>query len=218
MVNVIDPALAATALTGNRGLLEDQIGFETIGRASRLVLAMGVNDHISKQAERWGQEDLALQSLGFDPGVGQIEVQPVPIPHIHEGPHKSILEMPPEGFPCITTSAYVSVPSGEQFDQIDSSDITLFVETYVIAGPVPDGMDTAYETIVHRRIQRTTEAVHAALRNNMTLLGTVNPMAQPPRGGIGDSSWMRRQEGGSGPRNLLHGSRLQYTLQRLAAF
>jgi hypothetical protein len=215
---VLEQAQLSQALTGNRGLLEDQIGFETIGRAARLVLAQGVNEQIVKQSDRWGMEDLALQAMGMDPGVGQVDIDEVPIGHIHEGPHQSILLAPPEAFPCISVMAYVSVPSGEQFDQIDQSDITLFVETYCLAGPVPDGSDTAYETIVHRRIQRTTEAVHATLKSSPSLLGTTHPMSLPPRGGIGNASWLSRGDGGTGPRYLRHGSRLQYTLQRLARF
>jgi hypothetical protein len=124
-MTVLDSVHLTTALSGNRGFVEDQIGFETVGRAARLVLAQNVNEQITKQAERWHAEDLALQSLGFDPGVGQIEVDEIPIGHIHEGPHQSILTAPPESFPCISVMAYVSVPSGDQLDRMDQSDLTL---------------------------------------------------------------------------------------------
>lgn len=213
----LDPVLVNQALTGNSGLLEDMIGFEPITRAVRLVLAKGVNSWIDRQSERWKIKDLALQALGIEQ-LGQIEVEHIPLDHIHEGPHPSFLESPPEAFPNITVMGYITRPSGSQFDQFDSSEITLFVETMCLAGPVPAGQDTVYETIVHRRIERTTEAVHATLRSDPMLLGTVDPMRLPPIGGIGTASWLRRQEGGSSLRHLMHGSRLQYTLQRHAAF
>lgn len=209
----------AAALTANRGFLENQIGFEAVSRACRLLLARDLNDMIVTQSDRWRETDLALQRLGLDPGVGQVEVEAVPLDHFHEGSHESFLTSPHTAFPNVSCAGYVAVPSGEQFDQFDSHDITLFIETMCIAGPVLEGSETAYETIVHRRIQRTTEAVNATILapGNRTLLGTVSPIQLPPRGGIGNASWLRR-EGGTGPRYLMHGSRLQYTLQRHAAF
>lgn len=210
--------LPIDALLGNRNFLEPIIGFEPVTRAVRLVLSQGLNDEIDRHAEAWMQQDLALQSMGFDPGVGQVEVEHVPDDHLHEGPHESLIEAPPEAFPNCTMMAYVSRPSGSQFDQFDNIDITLFIETMVIAGPVPEGQETAYETIVHRRITRTTEAVAATIRRSGNILGSVLPIQLPPVGAIGDATWLRRKDKGiPGPRYLWHGSRLQYTLQRAAA-
>lgn len=206
-----------SALAGNRGFLEDQIGFEAVTRAARLVLVKDLNENIARQAERWLQEDLALQRLGLDPGVGQIEVHPIELANFHEGPHESLMAARPEAFPNVSVMAYVTTPSGEQFDQFDTSDLTLFVETQVIAGPVPQGQETAYETIAHRRIERTTEAVHATIKRSGTLLGAVDPPRLPPRGGIGPATYLKRQDGNE-PRSIIHGSRLQYTLQRHARF
>jgi hypothetical protein len=178
------------ALEGRSPFISDNfIGFEPVTRAARLVLFQGLDDEIDRQPE-----------------------------NLHEGPHRSLLEQPIEAFPNCSVMAYVTIPSGEQFDQFDTSDITLFAETMVIAGPVPKGQEVPFETIVHRRIQRTTEAVNAVIKRSGTLLGTVNPIQSMPRGGIGNSSWLRPQEKGSGPRYLWHGSRLQYTLQRHAHF
>jgi hypothetical protein len=207
------------ALEGRSPFISDNfIGFEPVTRAARLVLFQGLDDEIDRQSERWNEEDLALQSLGLDPGVGQVVVDHIKPENLHEGPHRSLLEQPIEAFPNCSVMAYVTIPSGEQFDQFDTSDITLFAETMVIAGPVPKGQEVPFETIVHRRIQRTTEAVNAVIKRSGTLLGTVNPIQSMPRGGIGNSSWLRPQEKGSGPRYLWHGSRLQYTLQRHAHF
>lgn len=206
------------ALIGNRGGLESLIGFEPVTRGARLVLFEGLNAELDHQKERWDTADLELQSLGLDPGVGQIDLQHVETANLHEGPHRSILEAPPEAFPNVSVMAYLVVPSGSQFDQFEAADITLFAETFVNAGPVENGQELAFETIVHRRIQRTTEAVNNCLMRSATLLGTVNPIQTLPRGGIVNASWSKYKDGSSGKRYLVHGSRLQYTLQRHARF
>lgn len=208
---------AFDALVANRGQLEMLIGFEPTSRAARLVLYENLDAEIDRQQARWLEADLELQRLGLDPGVGQVEVDRVPAANLFEGPHKSLLESPVERFPNVSVAAYMTVPSAEQFDQFDTNDLTLFVESMAIAGPVGEGQEVVYETIVHRRIQRMTEAVAAVIRQSGTLLGTVNPIQMPPRGGVGNASWLRPKEKGAGPRYIWQGSRLQYTLQRHAA-
>lgn len=208
---------AFDALVGNRPYLETLIGFEPLSRAVRILLLHELNDEIDAQSERWRQADSALQQLGLDPGVGQVTVPHVPVANLHEGPHKALIEAPVEQFPNVSAAAYMAVPSAEQFDQFDKNDLTLFVESMAIAGPVAAGQEVAYETIVHRRIQRMTEAVAAVIRRSGTLYGTVNPIQMPPRGGVGNSSWLKRDKKGTGDRYLWQGSRLQYTLQRSAA-
>lgn len=203
------------ALVGRSNFLEEGIGFEPTARAARMLLLDRLNDEIDAVSERWMSADLALQSLGMDEGVGQVEVEHVAPENFHEGPHQALIEAPPEKFPNISVMAYMTVPSASQFaDQIDSSDITLFVESMAIAGPVPDGQEVAFETIVHRRIQRMTEAVVAVIASDRMLLGTAHDLRLPPRGGIGKNTWLRAKDKGSGPRYLWQGSRLQYTLQR----
>lgn len=209
--------LAYEAIIGNRGELENMIGFESLSRATRVILSRDLNEEIDHQSERWRAADLVLDGLGFDPGVGQIEVEHVAQGNFYEGPHKSLLSSPPELFPNVSVAAYMTVPSPEQFDQFDQNDITLFAESLAIAGPVPDGQEVAFETIVHRRIQRMTEAVAAVLRRSGNFLGTVNPIQMPPRGGVGNASWLRKEKKGAGSNYLIQGSRLQYTLQRHAA-
>lgn len=216
------------SLSGNRLFPESMIGFESATRAMRLVLLDQLNDEIDRQSERWNAADLELQTLGLDPGVGQVNVEHVPDENLHEGPHLPLLTAPIERFPNVSVIAYVTrATPGQGFaDQVDSQQITLAFETMVKAGPVPDGpdgkgpgpVDVAFATIVHRRIQRTTEAVNAVLRRNPTLLGAVLPMQSPGVGGIGQQSWIKRQEGGQSPRYMWQGSRIEYTAQRISTF
>lgn len=204
----------AEAVIGTRSTLERDIGFEEVARSVRLLLLRDLDAAIDLQNERWKTADLAAAQLQLDPGVGQIEVEKVPAGNLHEGPVRSLIEAPPTAFPNVSVMAYVTVPSPSQFDQLDSSDITLFVESMAIAGPVPDGQNLVFEKIVHRRITRMTEAVRSVIEGDPMLLGSAHGLQTPPRGGIGNQSWLRKQDKGSGPSYIWQGSRLQYTVQR----
>lgn len=206
---------AISAIPGAPTELQLGIGFELVGRAVRLLLLDGLNDEIDAQSRRWQSADSALQALGADEGVGQVDVPHVAPQNFHEGPHKSLIEAPPEMFPNVSVMAYAAVPAAQRsFDQVDSSEITLFVECMAISGPVSDGLEVAHESIVHRRIQRMTEAAGIVIERDRSLLGTVQALRTPPRGGVGNSSWLRPQKGGSGQKYIWHGSRLQYTVTR----
>jgi hypothetical protein len=204
------------ATLGGLHMPDSSIGFEPIGRAVRLLLSRDLEDELARQESKWRDADLHLQSLGFDPGVGQVDLEPIPNGHLHEGSHESLLEATASAFPNVSMMAYQHVPTvANLFDQLYTYDVTLYVETMVKSGPVAPGTEVAHETIVHRRIQRTTEAVHNVIKGDATLLGTVLPQQAPCRGWIGRVSWIKNDGAGeTGQRVLWHGSRLQYTLQR----
>jgi hypothetical protein len=206
--------LIQQALIDNRSHLESDIGFEAISRAARLVLFQGLNDELDRQSDRWKTGDSAMQSLGFDPGVGQIGLDHVLPEHLHEGPHESLLTAPVTSFPNVCITAYLSSPSGEQFDQYDTSDVTMSLESFVIAGPVADGHQIAFETLVHGKIMRTTEAVKRTIAMSGTLMNTVLPIQLPPTVGLTRASWLRSEKDGQGAGYLIQGSRVQYTMQR----
>lgn len=211
----ITDVTALAAIPGDPRELQQGIGFELVARAVRLLLLEGLNNEIDVQSARWVDADSALQSMGADEGVGQVDVTHVDPSNFHEGPHKSLIEAPPEMFPNVSVMAYAAVPSASRFaDQVDSSEITLFVECMAISGPVPDGLEVAHESIVHRRIQRMTEAASIVVERDRMLIGTVHAMRTPPQGGVGNSSWLRPQKAGGGQRFIWHGSRLQYTVTR----
>lgn len=201
------------ALAGNRETLEASIGFEPVGRAVSLLLLQRLNPAILVEDERWRAADSAWQQITGST-VGQIEVPQVPAANIHDGPRRSLIDAPVSAFPNVSVMAYMTVPSVSQFDQLDSSDITLFVEALQISGPAVEGSEVDHEAIVHRRIQRTTEAIKNVIEGDPTLLGTVHALSSPPRGGIGNSSWVNRTDDGAGARYIRHGSRLQYTATR----
>lgn len=210
---------ALGALVGAQGFIGSMIGFEPATRAMRLIMHDQLNDEIDAQAERWLAADLELQAMGFDPGVGQVEVEHVEDANLLEGPHQSYLISPPTAFPMVCVMAYLTRPSATSGfgDQVDSSQITLAIDAFVKSGPVAQGVEAAHETIVHRRIQRTTEAINAVMRRNPALMGAVAPVPSPPLGGIDQAMWLRRDADGP-DRYMLQGSRLEYQAQRAASY
>jgi hypothetical protein len=207
----------STALIDNISAPTSSLGLEPTGRAATLLLLDKLNDQIAVEEERWRAADREFQTLtGIS--LGETELELFDPSSFHEGPHESLLKAPPSKLPAVNVMAFTVQPDTEQLDQIDCAALRLYVETLVKAGPVEDEQEIVNETIVHRRIQRTTEAVNRVILTNSTLLGVVRPIQSLPRGGIGQSAWLRREEKGHGPRYLWQGSRLEYALQRHSDF
>lgn len=210
----------ADAIRGNRGFPEALIGFEPVERAVRLLLGDRLNDEIAAHADTWHQADLQMQSLGFDNGVGQVDLEPVAAANIHGGKHETMMHAPPDRFPAVCVMAYQTAPVATSGfgDQIDSSQLQIQIEVFVKAGPVPDDESTwrAFETITNRRIMRTTEAVNAVLRRDPMLLGSTAGVQEPPRGGIGPQRWVDGKPGE--PRYMWQGAAIQYTAQRPSTY
>lgn len=206
-----------SAVISQGPMIEARIGFEAVARSALKVLLTHLNDEIRTESEAWSAADLEWQVLRTG-GIGQIDLEIVEPINFHEGPHRSLLMAPPEAFPNVSVSAATIVPDTEQFDQFDVSSMRLYIETMVKAGPVADGSEIDFETIVHRRAQRTTEAVNRVVMRHFSALSPGQPQGLPPRGGLTPQAWVKKKEKGSGPRYLWQGSRLEYTLQRHAKF
>lgn len=194
------------------------LGFGEVGRAAWMLLFDNLNDEIDKQSDRWKEPDLALQELTGG-NVGEVELEHVEPQNFHASPHKSIINAPPEAFPNVSVMAYATMPSTDPLDQIEGVQLRLYIECCAKAGPVTEGNEVDFETIVHRRIERMTEAVNTLVMRNKEILGVAHPGIElPPRGGIGQQSWVKHKEGNRGPRYLWQGSRLEYQLSRQAIF
>jgi hypothetical protein len=184
------------------------------------VIAQSINSEIDLHQERWRAADEEFESAGFDVGIRDAGVEHVEIMNIFQGPHKSLLTSPISFFPSISVTGYASRPgTGDALaDLIDVIEISLLVETMVVAGPVAEGDELFYESLAHRRIERTSEAVIRSLRASRNLLGAVDSVTQP-RGGIVNATWRRVVEEGEGQGSayVMHGSRFQYALTRRAS-
>ncbi len=208
----------AQALIANRGPIEDLVGFELVARAARLVLIDGVNAQIDTLQERWMAADEVFEAAGHDVGIAVEGIEHISTENVFQGPHKSLLASPISRFPNLTVSAYASRPGtgNPQNDVHRTLEISLLVELMIAAGPVDARGQLFFETLAHRRVERTTEAVLKTIGASQNLLGTVNPIGEP-RGGIVNSSWTKKSEGGREEIHVLHGARFQYALTRYAA-
>ncbi len=208
-------------LVANRGPIEDLIGLEVVGRAARLVLIEGLNGEIDRVQERWASADAIFEEAGHDVGVTEHGVDYVEGANIFQGPHKSLMAAPMTRFPNVSVTGYAMRPGpGDPMQDVHRLlEVGLLVEVCVAAGPVddPDVGDSLFcETLVHRRIERTSEAVLATLGRRQDLLGTVLRLGEA-RGGIVDKSWTKKTAGGAGQTFILHGARFQYAPTRLSA-
>lgn len=203
--------VATEALVGRGIEPQPDIGFEVPARAVQLMLLEHLDEKLGDQEERWKQADLAFQEItGFN--VGQIELERFDAHDIHDGPHRSILKAPPERFPALSVMCYLETPKVAQFDQFDTYNFRLFVEVFVKSGQINDETESLMTTILHRRAQRTTEAVHAVIAQDSNLMGSCLPGIQrPPRGSIGKQSWVQADESS---RFLWQGARLEYEIER----
>lgn len=208
-------ALADMVIPG-RGPFGALQGFESVGRAARLVIADGIEDAIERVQAMWLIADELLEDYGMDAGVREADVESIETVNVFQGPHKSLAASPITRFPNVSVTAYATRPSAldARQDHMDVAELSLLVEVMVKAGPIED--DPLFiESLVHRRIERTSEAVLMVLRESGTLLGTVDRVGQP-RGGIVNQSWTRNEarEGETGKTYVLHGSRFTYALTR----
>lgn len=200
-------------VVGNRGLAEDVTGFQTVGRAARLVLVDGINDEIDRQQERWRSADALLEAYGLDVGVSAAGLDHVDPRNVFQGPHKSLAQSPLDRFPNVSVTAYAvrPAPGNDQADRYDLVEVGLLVEVMVVSGAIVGGDDLFAESVAHQRAERTAEAALVVIRASRNLMGSVLGVTQP-RGGLMNQSWTRDSGGGKGPKYVLHGSRFQYAL------
>jgi len=131
------------------------------------------------------------------------------------------MSSPMTRFPNVSVTGYAVRPAAgdQQQDVHRLLEISLLVEVAVVAGPIgaPAVGDSLFcETLVHRRIERTSEAVLATIGRSHDLLGTVLQVGEA-RGGIVNQSWTKKTEGGASQTFIVHGARFQYAPTRLSA-
>ncbi len=213
--------MAYDMLVANRGPIEDLVGFEVVGRAARLVLVESLNDEIDRVQERWRAADEIFEEAGHDEGIAAQGIEHVEDANIFQGPHKSLMAAPMSRFPNVSVTGYAvrPGPGSPQQDIHSLVEVSLLVELVVAAGPVgdPEVGDALFcESLAHRRVERTSEAVLAAIGRSPSLLGTVLQVGEP-RGGIVNASWSKKTGGGAEQTFVLHGARFQYAPSRLSA-
>jgi len=209
--------MSATMVIPGRGPADTMHGFPSVGRAARLVVANGINGEIDRVQRAWLRADQEFEDAGFDVGVRDAGVEYVESVNVFGGPHKSLVASPIDRFPNVSVTAYATRPSPRNAadDSYDVPELSLLVELMVKAGPMTADNALLVESIIHTRVERTSEALLATIAKSQTLYGTVD-LISPPRGGIVNASWTRNEnsEGETGATYILHGARFVYALTR----
>jgi hypothetical protein len=209
--------MSATMVVPGRGPADAMHGFPSITRGARLVVGESINTEINRIQRIWLRADEAFEAAGYDVGVNDAGIENIEVSNVFGGPHKSLVASPIDRFPNVSVTAYATRPSGQdaQSDRIDVPELSLIVELMVRAGPRTVDNALLIESIVHRRVERTTEALLATISKSRNLYGTVDSISEP-RGGIVNASWTRNEdsEGEAGATYVLHGARFVYALIR----
>lgn len=189
-------------------LLTPAVGLEDLQRASFYVLFESVNIVIPQVSAYWNAKDAR-----FDVVTGRktspTSIEPIANDNFHEGHRPSLILSDPTGYPNLAVFAMRADPSSEnnQLDHFDSFSDSILIEIMVKAND---------EIVVNRRIQRTTEAVAIAIRNNQTMGGACTGLETAPSVIISDVMAMKSNasKGGYGQRYIWQGSALQYRIRK----
>jgi hypothetical protein len=211
----VDPILPA-AMRVQPGIGAEE---EMVQRAALLQIKTHLPEEVSWQEDLWAQRDEAFaKAMGWGFTPVQIE-QPAP-GNFYAGARPSLVEAPIEFWPSITVRANSSSSASRQLDQMDISDVPLFIEILCKAGPVPqdkihakEGVET--DGMVDAQVQRLTAAVIGCIDRDKTLGGVVPVIARPAR--IKPSAPFTRPGAsgqGTGDYYVFQGKQLEYVTTR----
>jgi hypothetical protein len=201
-------------------LLAEELGMERFAREVLVLLAANLDTELDTQDAKWNtlDEELAIAlgkeyiACASDKVLGENYVM---------GHKPSLIEAPIEKYPNIAVMSYESFPSSDQGDQYFGVTTSLFVETMVIDGPYKEGLPGQFsefgEDLVNRKVQRMTEAINAIVAANRTLGGVAFEIGTPPRVRISDC-FRRKENTGSGADYYWQMARLEYTINKIAAY
>lgn len=194
-------------------------GLEEIGSEALVALFSDLNAELTVQELAGQTRDATYGSERNLPYVA-LTLERVETTNFHLGHRPSLIEAPIDEYPNVSVMAYQSQPAADQGDQIESWDISLFVEIMVKSpGTDSRNRDELHHTeeIVNKRIQRTTNAVVNVLQRNKTLGGTVLEVKTPPAVTVTDA-FLRREQSGHGPVWLWQGARLEFQVEKHADY
>lgn len=209
-------ATGATGLTGATGatgisqsLIQTPVtGLEDIQRATFYMFFSKMNGMLQQISDYWTPRDLRFDEV-TGRSTSPTVLESIPNANFHEGHKPSLINGAPENYPNLAVFAMRADPNEEDgpFDQIDSWSDQILVEIMV------KGED---EDLVNRRIQRTTEAAVACLREYPTLGGAVLGPESSPVVTISDVFALKADpsNGGYGERLIWQGSAIEWIIQK----
>lgn len=194
------------------GLLFDQtVGLEKVQRGAVLLLIANLPTVLASVESSWAADDAALAGAR---GVAYVPttLEPVTSQHMYLGHIPTLIDAPLDHYPNLSVMAYGAVENEGGGGGWDQEGHAFGIDMYI---EVMCKSETSEEE-VNSRIQRTTEAVNRVILAEPTLGGVVN-RTQFSRVDVSDV-FVRREEKSRGPRWFWQGSRLEYTIDKPAAY
>lgn len=182
---------------------------ELIGRSALMQLLASVNTEIAIHASAWAARDMELDSvrgLSYSP----VELEAVAYEHMYHGHIPTLIDAPLELYPnlSVMASRVSDIPNGGWDQEGHLHRVELAVEVMV--------KSLESEENVNKRIQRTSDAVNQVILNDPTLRGLVSS-TEFVSVDVSDV-FVRREEKSRGPRWFWQGARLEYTIDKPAAY
>jgi len=182
---------------------------ELIGRAALMQLLASVNSEIAIHASAWAARDMELDSvrgIAYSP----VHLEEIATEHMYLGHIPTLIDAPVEMYPNFSVLAYrVSEVENGGWDQKGHLHrVELAVEVMV--------KSLESEEVVNKRIQRTSDCVNQVILNDPTLRGLVSS-TEFVSVDVSDV-FIRREEKSRGPRWFWQGARLEYTIDKPAAY
>lgn len=193
-----------------------RLALETVQRAALVVLFDGLNNMISSMNSTWASEDTAFMGELGRPAPG-FTVETISNDNFYSGTIPSLINAPISKYPNLCVVCYRADPKISSDDLGENYTHTLAVEIMCKSGTFDaSGSDLTggilREQEVNSRIQKTLDAAHLTLLANRRLSNTI-PELPAPSVTVGDL-FIRREEGGSGPRWYWQGGSLEYELDK----
>lgn len=196
-------------------LYTGRLSLELVQREALIVLFDGLNDMITSMDSTWSSEDDALLSA-LGRGAATWTVEQIPNENFYPGTIPSLINAPIDKYPNVCVVCYRGDPKVSSDDLGENYTHTLAVEIMVKSGSFDSDVNLSegifYEQEVNSRIQKTLDAAHLTLLANRHLNNTI-PELPAPTVTIGDL-FVRREEGGKGPRWYWQGGTLEYELDK----
>lgn len=195
-------------------------GLEKIQREAFIVLFQNLNAQIQLVESAWESLDQEFATI-IGENYEALTLEPVENINFHLGHRPSLIKAPINFYPNVSMMAYQSRPSSpDNLDQYSSYSNRLMVELMVKSPEYNEG-DTdkqqQAESIVNKRIQRTTDAANNVIMQHQTLNNTVPGVESSPNVIISDVFKRTQESGGYGPSWLWQGSRLEYTFGKTSS-
>lgn len=182
-------------------------GLELAQRAALLQLFDHLDDAISAVEQKWAESDETLADHMGLPYV-PVEIERIEAQNFYEGHRPSLILAPIENYPNVSVWGVRSTPHAES----DASDHTNIFSNLIFVEVMCKALD-GEEGLVNKRVVRTSEAIHAVMRDDPTLGAVMTGFEGDVSLNLSDV-FTRREQTSYGDLWYWQGARLEYVVRK----